>query len=139
MDPEFLFLPNGNRDSSKYCAPYVSVSTVDSVEENISADEYQTFLRSLAGRIPDPCWIQTTKYIYCIPRVQQCLSPRPNWVSPPLSRKRVCPSPTPPQTKGGSTHSPACEGLGSPNSDDWRKRLAFCLLCDTDRHTGKYG
>jgi hypothetical protein len=25
--------------------------------------------------------------------------------------------------------SPAGEGWGSPNSDDWRKSLALCLLC----------
>ncbi len=35
--------------------------------------------------------------------------------------------PPPPRTKGGGTHSPAVEGVGSPNSDD-RKSLALCLL-----------
>ncbi len=35
----------------------------------------------------------------------------------------------PPQAKGGRAHSPAGEGWGSPNSDDWRKSLALCLLC----------
>jgi hypothetical protein len=51
-----------------------------------------------------------------IPRVPQCLSPRPNWDPHPLSRKLVCPP-------------RAGEGVGSPNSDDWRKILALCLLC----------
>jgi hypothetical protein len=47
---------------------------------------------------------------------------------PPLSRKRVFPSP--PEPKGGEAQcSPAGEGWGSPNSDDWRKSLALCLLC----------
>ncbi len=36
----------------------------------------------------------------------------------PLSRKQ----------RGRGTH-PAGEGWGSPSSDDWRKSLAFCLLC----------
>ncbi len=35
---------------------------------------------------------------------------------------------SPPQPKGG-THSPAWRGWGSPNSDDWRKSLALCLIC----------
>ncbi len=35
-----------------------------------------------------------------------------------------------PRTKGWGAHSPAAEGVwGSPNSDDWRKSLALCLLC----------
>ncbi len=28
---------------------------------------------------------------------------------------------------GGGAHSPS--GEGGPNSDDWRKSLALCLLC----------
>ncbi len=40
-----------------------------------------------------------------------------------------------PRNKGGEgvTHSPAGEGVGESqfgNSDDWRKSLALCLLCD---------
>ncbi len=45
-------------------------------------------------------------------------------LSQPLSRQQVCPSP---QNRGGGgweAHSP-----WSPNSDDWRKSLALCLLC----------
>jgi hypothetical protein len=34
----------------------------------------------------------------------------------------------PPGTKWG-TYSAAGEGLGGPNSDDWRKGLVICLLC----------
>jgi hypothetical protein len=37
-------------------------------------------------------------------------------LSQPLSRQRVCPSP---HNRGGG--APAGEGLGGPNSDDWRK------------------
>jgi hypothetical protein len=43
----------------------------------------------------------------------------------PISPQGVCP----PEPKGGGrAHSPEVEGVGSPNSDDWRKGLAFCLL-----------
>jgi hypothetical protein len=46
----------------------------------------------------------------------------------PLSPASV---PLPPEPKGGGGHSPVGEGLGEclSNSDDWRKRLALCLLC----------
>jgi hypothetical protein len=47
--------------------------------------------------------------------------------NPSLAMQRVCHSP--PRTGGGGHHSPAGEGLGNPNSDDWRKSLALCLLC----------
>ncbi len=54
-----------------------------------------------------------------IPRVPQCLSPRPNWVRPsPISRKQVA---RPPKPKGGGQHLPAGEGVDGPNSDDWRE------------------
>ncbi len=67
-----------------------------------------------------------TKYTY-IPRVLQCLSPRPYWeLGPitPISRKRV----PPPGTTGGGHTRLRVRGWGSPNSDVWRKSLAFCLL-----------
>jgi hypothetical protein len=63
-------------------------------------------------------------YIY---RVPQCMSPRRNWDSPTPSLASECAPP--PQAKGGRAHSPAGEGWGSPNSDDWRKSLSLCLLC----------
>jgi hypothetical protein len=48
-------------------------------------------------------------------------------LSQPLSRQRVCPSP---QNRGGGGHTRLrVRGWGSPNSDDWRKSLALCLLC----------
>ncbi len=52
-------------------------------------------------------------------------------LSQPLSRQRVCPSP---QHRGGGggggEHTRLrVRGWGSPNSDDWRKGLALCLLC----------
>jgi hypothetical protein len=60
-----------------------------------------------------------------IPRVPQCLRPRPNWDPPPaLSQANVSP---PPKQKEG-THSPADERVGGPNSNDWKKSLAFCFL-----------
>jgi hypothetical protein len=44
----------------------------------------------------------------------------------PLSPASV---PLPPETGGGQTRLQV-RGWGSPNSDDWRKSLALCLLCD---------
>jgi hypothetical protein len=37
---------------------------------------------------------------------------------------------TPPPRTWGGTHSPAVRGWWSLNSDDWRKSLALCLLCE---------
>ncbi len=34
--------------------------------------------------------------------------------------------------KRGKQHSPAGEGVGIPNSDDWTESLAFCILCGPD-------
>jgi hypothetical protein len=64
-----------------------------------------------------------------IPRVPQCLSPRPNWdPPPPLPQESVSPPPRPTYlaiTRTACQHER--EGL---NSDDWRKSPALCLLCD---------
>ncbi len=64
-------------------------------------------------------------YLY---RVPQCMSPRRNWDSPTPSLASECP-PTPNQ-RGGTHTRLRARGWGSPNSDDWRKSLALCLLCD---------
>jgi hypothetical protein len=65
-----------------------------------------------------------------IPIPVTCLSPCPNWdPPPPLLQASAFPPPLPPGTKGRGTHSPTVEGLGGPNSDDWRKSLSLCLLC----------
>jgi hypothetical protein len=67
--------------------------------------------------------------VYTVPIVPQCLSPRWNWDSPPphpLSSKRVCPSP---RNQRGHTRL-RMRGLGSPYSDNLRKGLALCLLCE---------
>ncbi len=47
----------------------------------------------------------------------------------PKSESVTPPSPSL-EPKGG-THSPKGEGMGGggPNSDDWRKSLALCILC----------
>jgi hypothetical protein len=60
----------------------------------------------------------------------QCMSPRRNWDSPTPSLASEC-APIP-GTKRWGAHSPVQVGVGSPNSDDWRKSLAFCLLCGTN-------
>ncbi len=61
-----------------------------------------------------------------VDRVLSLFSSRWNWDSPTLSPASECvpppPSPTP-------TNQRAREWR-SPNSDDWRKSLALCLLCD---------
>jgi hypothetical protein len=61
-----------------------------------------------------------------VPRVQQRLSPRRNWVPHPLSRKRACTHSPSNQRRGEHTRL-RVRGWGSPNSDDWRK--ASFLLC----------
>ncbi len=78
-----------------------------------------------------PQTVQTTnfedaKWLYAkfpestyIPRVPQCLSPRPNWDPPPP------PTPLPQASvslQRNQTPSPADEGVGSLSSDDRRKR-----------------
>ncbi len=50
-------------------------------------------------------------------------------LSSELGPPTLCPASecAPPGTKGGGTHLYAGEGVGSPSSDDWRKRLAVCV------------
>ncbi len=60
-----------------------------------------------------------------IPRVPQCLSPRPNRNPPPPPASKCAPSPEP---KLGAHTWLRVSGWGCPNSDDWRKSLALCLL-----------
>ncbi len=51
----------------------------------------------------------------------------------PLSCMRLAPPPPPPGTRGrGTQYTPAFMwgGRGSPDSDDWRKSFALCLLCN---------
>jgi hypothetical protein len=67
----------------------------------------------------------STKYVYIKSTTVYVPSSKLVW---PLSRKRVCPPS--PRTKGWGAHSMRLSGWGSPNSDDWRKSLALCLLCD---------
>jgi hypothetical protein len=59
--------------------------------------------------------------------LETSLTPCWNWNSPTPSLASE--SAPPPGTKGWGAHSPAGKGLGSPNSDDWRKSLALCLPC----------
>ncbi len=59
-----------------------------------------------------------------IPRVPQCLSPRPNWdPSPPLPLASV----SSPEPKG--EHTRLRVGRWGPISDDWRKSLELCIFC----------
>jgi hypothetical protein len=50
-----------------------------------------------------------------------------------LEYHRVCPlvriwTPLPPVPQASVSLSPAGEGVGGPNLDEWRKNLALCLL-----------
>ncbi len=53
-------------------------------------------------------------------------SPTP---SPPLPTVSV--NPPPPRNQRRGTHRLRVRGRGSPNTDDWRKSLAHCVLCAT--------
>jgi hypothetical protein len=55
---------------------------------------------------------------------------RRNWVSPNPSLASEC-APLP-RTWGGGHTCLRVRGLGSPNSDDWRKSFELCLLCGPD-------
>jgi hypothetical protein len=57
-----------------------------------------------------------------------CMSPRQNLDSPTPSLVSECAPP--PGTKGGGQTRLRVRGWGSPNSDDRRKSLALCQLCD---------
>ncbi len=81
----------------------------------------------LASLDPDPLVRAQSTYKY---RAPQYMSPRRNWNSPtPLAASECT---LPPGPKGGEAHSPAAKGVGNPNSNDWRKSLALCLLWGTD-------
>ncbi len=88
-----------------------------------------------------PCcyWCSLSMYMYSCPwcsccrcctntyisRVPQCLYPRPKWDPLALPQANVC---LPSHQRRGA-NSPAGEGVGGPNSDDWRKSQVVCLLC----------
>jgi hypothetical protein len=72
-------------------------------------------------------FITIAKYVY-IKSTTAYVPSSEMGLSQPLSRQRVCPFP---QNRGGA-HLLRVRGWGSPNSDDWRKSLALCLLCGYD-------
>jgi hypothetical protein len=58
------------------------------------------------------------------------MSPHWNWDSPtPYLAGEYAPPPSTKKVWGGGTHL-QMRGWGSQNSDDWRKNLALCLLCE---------
>jgi hypothetical protein len=69
--------------------------------------------------------IDSTKYIY-IQSTTVCVPLSELVLSHPLFRQRMCPSPR----RGGGGHTRLRVKGWSPNSDDWRKSLALCLICD---------
>jgi hypothetical protein len=74
------------------------------------------------------CRTTPTKYLY-IQSTTGFVPSSESGLSQPLSRERVYPPPGP---KGGGYTGLRLRGWGSPNpnSDDWRKSLALCLLSD---------
>ncbi len=81
-----------------------------------------TQVRCLLQRIP------TTKNLY----LQSTTVDVPSsafWDSPNPSPAGECPPPLNQRVGWGGTLTWGW-GVGSPNSDDWRKSLALCLLCD---------
>ncbi len=65
----------------------------------------------------------TTQYVY-IKSTTVYVPSSEYWLSQPLSRQRVCPSPQ--NRGGGDAHSPAGEGLGE--SQFWRLEKKLCTL-----------
>ncbi len=65
------------------------------------------------------------------------MSPRRIWDSPNPTLASECAPPT--RTGGGEGQTRLrVRGWGSPNSNDWRKSLALCLLCGQEAFLWKY-
>jgi hypothetical protein len=80
---------------------------------------------NLHNLVHSPCNIYLQHKVH---RVPQCLSPRRNWdPPPPLPQASVSPG----NPRGEHTRL-RVRGWGSPNSEDWRKSLILCLLCDLE-------
>ncbi len=78
----------------------------------------------------------TLVYTLYVHREPECMSLRQIWVpSPPTPPASVTP-PLDPRGEG-KQHSLAGEGVGRPNSDDWKESLALCesvySVVETDR------
>jgi hypothetical protein len=69
-----------------------------------------------------------TKYVYLQSTTVYVPSSEMGLSHPPPLTSECAP---PPGTKGGGHTRLRVRGWGSPNSDDWRKSLALCLLCDS--------
>ncbi len=65
------------------------------------------------------------------------MSTRRNWDSPNPSPASECALPPDQMVVEGHTRL-RLRGWGSSNSDDWRKSLALCLLCDCMVHYTEY-
>ncbi len=69
-----------------------------------------------------------TKYLYMYMEYHS-VCPRVG-IGIPQTPSECVPIPAEPKLRGGGkAHSPEGEGVGSPNSNDWRKSVALCLLC----------
>ncbi len=81
------------------------------------------YIRQSTWTMQSPHKVHTYKEYYSIcPSLELGLSHR-------LSRQRVCPSPRNQRVEGYTRVR--VRGWGSPNSNDWRKSLALCLLCES--------
>jgi hypothetical protein len=64
---------------------------------------------------------------YTVPRVPECLSPRPNWI-PPEPPLRPAVRLPPLELGGGGQHSLAGEGAGEASYPQWKYFVHFQLL-----------
>ncbi len=96
----------------------VTLSPLQLTKPNLPLAEIAAILKQVNESNP---FVANAQSVY-LNRVQQCLSSRRNWDTPPLFLKPVCPPPPPPDPKG-VTHSPACEGVGEPNFGRLKKKL----------------
>jgi hypothetical protein len=98
------------------------VKMVAQVSPTVSTVAQDIFLKIFAGYHYDHKVRIYKEYHSVCPRVEIGILP--------LSPASV---PLPPEPGGGGhTHSLRVRGWGSPNSDDWIKSLALCLVCGYD-------
>jgi hypothetical protein len=120
------YLPCGAySESLKFCRPSNNIFLL-----RLSFDELTNFdiVRvTLAFAVPD----YRMHKVYVYKEYHSVCSLDGIGTPPPLLLQASVPPPLPPGPKGWA-HSPAGGGggWGSPSSEDWKKSLALCLLCD---------
>jgi hypothetical protein len=117
--PDPQMFPSGKRGHLRRVEITYTLVTPYTVVKDITTRLGEFPLTKGLAYVPQSMYIKKSTTVY-VPSSEFELSR-------PLSRQRVCPSS---QNRGRGAHSPAGGSWGSPNSDDLRKRLALCLLCD---------